>query len=68
MTEKEKDNPHVSIQTCQAYRESLEKQNRATEILLEEKIKSLKNVIIAATTTTTIILGIVQIILTLVTK
>jgi len=64
MSEK-KDNPYVSTDTCTAYREGLEARLEAQEKFFEEKFRSVKTVVIAATTTMTLVLGTVQVILTL---
>jgi len=64
MSEK-KDNPYVGTSTCEAYREGLEARLEAQEKFFEEKFRSIKAVVIAATTTMTLILGAVQVLLTL---
>ena len=60
-----KDNPHMSIHTCEAYRQGINDRFTAQEKYFEEKFKSLKNVVLAATTTMTLVLVVVQAILTL---
>ena len=56
----------MSAGTCEAYRLGINDRFKAQEKYFEEKFKSLKNVVIAATTTMTLVLGAVQVILTLV--
>ena len=60
-----KDNPHMSIHTCEAYRQGINDRFAAQEKYFEEKFRSIKTVVIAATTTMTLVLGTVQVILTL---
>ena len=62
---RKKDNPYIITSTCEAYREGLESRLEGQKEFFEEKINSLRSVIIAVGTTTTLVLGVVQIILTL---
>lgn len=55
----------MSTSTCEAYRKSLETSLKAQEKYFEEKFRSIKTVVIATTTTMTLVLGTVQVILTL---
>lgn len=65
MSEKKKDNPAVSSETCAAYRQGIDQRFEDTLKLIEEKIKGIKTAIVVGFTVSTLIIAAVQFILSL---
>lgn len=64
MSEK-KDNPVVSVETCEAHRKGIETEIQGLRELFEEKIKGVKTSIVVGVTASTTIIVVVQFLLSL---
>ena len=62
---REKDNPHVSAETCKAHRVAVDQRFEDFGKLIDEKIKAIKTSILVASSVSTVIIMVVQFILSL---
>jgi len=62
---KKKNNPHVSSETCAAYRQGVEQRFTDLHALIDEKFRSLHRTIYVGVTVSTLVIAVVQFLLNL---